>query len=462
MQAEPARGGVSVSRLHLQKFDEADSRLAEALSAARRELKVSRVPVIACLPRQMVNVRMLELPSTDPVEIADMVDLQSGRQTPYSQAEIVSDYRVVGSSREGYTRVMLAIVQRSLLRQRFHLLEEAGVDVDSMSISSEGLLNWCVRALPPGGKDGAADVVLDVDSFYTDLMVVANGVLIFTRSILVGANQLLGEYEKWKEKFAREVRRSLEICRGETPGLNADRLVITGAGARVEGLEEFLGGELGMRAQVRDSVSDARRMPNKPSPASDPYRVVSLTPLLGMAMAPDELAFNLVPDSVRTRKGLALKARSMAWLGILLMAALVSFSVYVSVKYVLKQGRLNRLRAEIARTEPAVQRMQHMQSIIRVVRRRQAPEFAAIKLLVELRRLTPGDPGDLVFDSVSVDAERGQLLLSGSGTSRRLILDLAGAMEGSPLFEAVRESGTSRLPNGRVTFEMAAALEKQE
>ena len=39
-------------------------------------------------------------------------------------------------------QVMLAIVQRSALRQRFSILEEAGLEVDGMSISSEGVLNW--------------------------------------------------------------------------------------------------------------------------------------------------------------------------------------------------------------------------------------------------------------------------------------------------------------------------------
>ena len=136
MQSAPSRGGVAVSKLCVENFGSSGADLAKLISRSIKQYKFSRMPVIACLPRQAVNLRMLELPSTDPHEIADMVDLQVGKQTPYSKDEIVSDYKILGSGRSGYSRVMLVIVQRGVLRQRFSVLEEAGVEVQRMSVSS--------------------------------------------------------------------------------------------------------------------------------------------------------------------------------------------------------------------------------------------------------------------------------------------------------------------------------------
>ena len=148
IQAEPRRGGVGVSKIHLERVSGSSRAVADQIRAALRKGRFARVPVIGCLPRQMMTVRMLELPSTDHEEIADMVDLQIGKQTPYSRDEIAWDYRAAGSGRDGYTRVMLSIVQRSTIRDRYYILEEAGVDVERMTVSAEGMLNWCAAAFP--------------------------------------------------------------------------------------------------------------------------------------------------------------------------------------------------------------------------------------------------------------------------------------------------------------------------
>ena len=193
-----SRGGVKMSRLHTARHDGDLAVVPEMISQAAVKLKLSRETVISYLPRQVVSVRLLDLPSSDPQEVSDMVDLQIGKQTPYSRDEIVSGYRVIGSDGTGYTRVLLGIVQRSLVRQRFGLLEAAGLNVDRMSISSEGLVSWhAANSVEPPAAPGEADVVIDLDSGHADFMVIEDGQLRFTRSILVGADELTQEAEEW-------------------------------------------------------------------------------------------------------------------------------------------------------------------------------------------------------------------------------------------------------------------------
>ena len=64
-------------------------------------------------------------------EIADMVDLQIGKQTPYSRGEIVSGYRILGSIRDGYTQVMLAIAQRGIVAHLHRGIEGIHVHVEN-------------------------------------------------------------------------------------------------------------------------------------------------------------------------------------------------------------------------------------------------------------------------------------------------------------------------------------------
>jgi Tfp pilus assembly PilM family ATPase/Tfp pilus assembly protein PilN len=455
VHAVPQRGGVAFARAHLQRFETLDASVARGIADAFARLKMPRMPVVACLPRQMVNVRMLELPSTAPAEIADMVDLQVGKQTPYSKDEIVSDYRVVTSRRSGYSRVALAIVQRSVLAQRYHVLEEAGLDVGAMSVSSEGVLAW-FRAAVPG--DGVA-AVLDVDSFYADLSVVGDGELLFTRSILVGANQLFADPARWREKLAEEVRQSFQIFEGEMPGVRAAKLVVTGAGVRVDGLAEHLGRQLGLPAGAVDSLACLAQTPSQPDRPEGESRAVSMTALAGIALAPDALQLNLVPDSVRLRKGLELKARSLAWLGILIMAALLSASLLANLRVFLLRERLREVGEQARRSAPAAEQVLNMGRMVEMVEERRDPRAAAVSLLQDVGGRIPQN---VLLDSLDMSLEKSQVALGGTAAQRRDISQLIKNLEGSPLLENVHEGGSTTMDSKtrKYRFQIVCALQK--
>lgn len=454
VRAAPAKGGLTVTALYLQKLG--DSVIAsDVLASALKKQKLSGARVIACLPRQMVNVRMLELPSTDPSEIADMVDLQSGKQTPYSREEIVSDYRIIGSGRQGYTRVMLAIVQRSVLRERFFVLEEAGLEASRMCISTEGVFNWYRSTFE--ADDGTA-LVVDVDSYFTDVLVVSGGAVVFTRSILQGADQLGADKSEAREKFAREVGHSLEICRGEVPGLKPERLVVSGAGVKIDGLADHLGEQLGLAAEVRDSLAVVKAKPEATVPEDPASAPVSLTALLGIALDPASLSFNLIPDSVRMRRNLVARARELTVLAALVMAVLVSASMVATLRFFFKKNHLDELRTELAKERPRAARVERMSQIVRLARRRQDTRFAAIRLLSEVQRRVPED---LYFDRMDLDVAGEQLSLSGTGGDQRDIRVLVNNLKQSPLFSDAQEEGRTTRDSltGRWRFQITCTLE---
>lgn len=460
--AEPTRPAPRVTRLYLAKLGPASTPSSGLVVDAIRDMKISGVPVIACLPRQVVNIRNLELPSTDAAEIADMVDLQAGKLTPYSKDEIVYDYRVLGKGREGYSRVMLVIVQRSVLREKYQLLEEAGLTVGRMSVSTEGLLNWAASF--PGAADAGTLALLDVDSFYTELAVVRDGVLVFSRSILIGANQLVAGDEQATAKLMEEARRSLDICRSEHHGVAPDRVLATGAAVRIEGIDRRLGEALDLPCESADPVEALSSLPETPSLGSEEYRPVSLTPLVGMALSPDSLQFDLVPDTVTLKRNLVDKARALTTLGILVMAALLSASLYGSGRYLAGGGRLKSLRAECEKTLPAVQRINRMQEIIDVVEKRQGRRMSSLVVLAELQQCRlPG----VDVQSANMVLEKGGgetgFVIGAMTADVRLITAFVQRLEQSPLFVGAKESGMRKDPaSGKFRFQVAGSLEGGE
>jgi Tfp pilus assembly PilM family ATPase/Tfp pilus assembly protein PilN len=457
IQAAPSQGGVSVSRMLLDKVEGDGQRLSQRIAEFFKSTKLADATVLGVVPRQMVNVRILELPSTDPEEIADMVDLQADKQMPYSRDEIVSNYRILGAGREGYTKVMLVIVQRSVLRQRFALLEGSGVNVDRMSVTTEGILNWCSsRSFPAYGS--RSYVVVDVDSYYTDFLVVSDGMLVATRSVLVGGDQLAEDSDEWKGKLAQELRRSLEACRGEEPGLRpTEKLVVCGAGGRFEGLADYLGEQLEMPAETGNALDALRAFPAQPALDDAEYRPVSVSALVGIALDPLALEFDLMPDSVRLRRDLAVKARSLSVLGMTLMAALFAASMYGVLRYMLKKGRLDSLQRARVETASATREAERMQQIVNVVSERRDTRFSVVNLLDDLH---PRVPEGVYFDEVDIDRSASVVTLSGTGGTRDAVRALVENLERSPLFRDVTEGSSSIVGRERrLKFQIVCSLE---
>lgn len=457
VQVESAQGGIAISRMHLEKFDFLNMSVAASLADACKRLKIAKVPVVACLPRQLVNIRILELPSVEPDEIADMLELQIGKQTPYSKDEIISGYRTFESDQEGYTKLLLAIVQRNILRERYDVIEAAGLEVGRMTISSEGILNWCVHSLSDSAGASGEVALLDIDSFYSDFSVVIRGSMIFTRSIMIGANQLLNEYDKWKEKFAREVKLSLESCATER-GVEAGKLLISGASSNVEGLSNYLGQELGVSVEVKDCARSLKNIPESPSLRDPKYRPVSITPLVGMAMDTETLQFNLIPDTIKLKRELLEKTKNLTLFVIFLMTFLVMASMYGILKLYLTKNQLSVLTEEVEKSKPDVQRIEKMKEMLNISRVREDTRLSALNLISEINNCAPEE---LYFDKMNIDIAKGSALIEGTCGSIPDIRSLVGKLEQSPLFRGAQQVGTAVPENRRLRFTVSCLLEKQ-
>jgi len=455
--AEADGAAVRISKLHLEPVDP-DIPVSETIAEALKKQKFPAIPVTACLPRQAVNVRLIELPSTDSSEIADMIDLQVGRQTPYSKEEILCDYKALGTTRQGtYTRVMLAIVQRSVVRARFHDLDAAGRDIGQMSVSSEGISSWFVSRGVAEEK-GSATAILDVDSTYSDLIVVQNGSLTFSKSILVGAGHLAGGDSGVREKLTREVERALASCQGETQSIELTSLIVTGAGTRIDGLCNVLGDELGISVSAVDSLGDVRWGKDVAEMDDPRFASASLTSLIGMAMAPDEVEISLVPDAVRMCRDMMWQARSLSMVGILFMAVLVSASLYGILSFKLKQARRDELKQVVAQQEPTVRKVNKMVEVLREARRRMDSRFAPINLMPVIHKQVPKN---VFFTTLDLDINRRQLQLAGTAASRKEIRLLVKNLEDTEALVDVEEGGKTTMDkDGRFKFLVICHLEE--
>jgi Tfp pilus assembly PilM family ATPase len=450
---EGAGTAPTITRLHLSRVEDGLDGLSGVFPAAWKGFKAGKEPVIACLPRQLVTVRMIDLPSEDPAEIDDMVDLQVGKQTPYSRDEIVYDYKFLGSARPGYATVMLAIVQRSVVRQVYYAFEEAGLEVERVTVSTEAVANWSTK----GRKAAGCTALLDVDSYFSDFMVIQDGAIVFSRSILAGADHLGDEHSV--ARLVKEVRNSLEVFRSEHSGGAVSGISISGVAGALPAVFEGLK-SAGLKCSLVDAVKDLKRPPKTDSAASAGMKQVSMSALVGMSIAPGMLEFNLVPDSIAVRRNLMKKAYGLTGMGGLVMAVLVSLSLFASIRGFTRWDKLRRIKRDLAQTGMRADEVARMMDVVRQVRERKDPGRSTLGILLDLRKALEAT-GDLIkITTIDADAANGTFTFGGMADSTKDIRDLVKELEQGSRFKNVRESGTtSERAVKKYKFQVSGQLE---
>jgi len=441
IEVSGARSGIRITKAFLERVD-ADMVIAETLQEAFRQYKFSKIPLLCSIPRQLVNVRILDLPSVDPAEIADMVELQVSRQTPYSLQEILSGFKLIGHTRQGtYTRVLLAIVQRTVVRARYYAVEDAGLQVERMGVSSEGVMAWLLshtRSEPPE----SVILSLDVDSYFTHMVVIRHRKVLFSKSLLWGGKHA----GAGPQDFVGRVQEAVRSCEDVLQGQKFDKVLVSGAGvARNPEFLAALAAGLEIPCQGVNVFDDVAVDPACRDMLTETVKdSLSITGLVGMALAADALALHFVPDVYAMRQRLAQMGRN--WAGVIcgLAALLVAGSLYFSLGASRRVERLQALRVENRLLADSVKQVERRVEVIRATRSRQDSQVMAEYLLPVVHASVPQD---VYLDTLVLQMENGQFSISGSAPQRRDIRELIRLLEETPYFNGVEEAGGTAMDN---------------
>ena len=456
VQADRRGRSPTISRIVARKLD--DGEIASGgLARAIKGLNHGAGDVIACVPRQAVTVRTFELPSADPREVGDMIDLQIAKQTPYSRDEIVFDYRLSDGAREGYTRVMLVIAPSAVMRQRCRVLEDLGLNVRLVTVSTDGLVGAIQHKMDAGAIGLGGDIaVLDVDASASEILVLQNGMVLFSRGLAVGAKDVAEDPVTGSERLIQETARALETFRHESSsGGRLDRLLVSGALRDLDGLTDRLRAILGLPVERFDITAEA---PLAGGSASDAARGrgVALTAVAGVALAPDRLEIDLTPESILSRRAVARRAAQMTVTAVLIVAGLVLVSLSVESRLFARQHYLERLNALVRSTTTAADEIDSMKHKVALVTGRARSGMVPVAVLAELHSLIGPD-----VSLTSLELENGRLILrgvtlGGSEVSSRLV----NTMESSPLFHEVKRTRSSSTKD-RTEFEITCDTGKK-
>ena len=300
--------------------------------------------------RETFSLRTLELPSSDPKEISSMLELQLGKLTPYPRAEIIAAWRILGSFREGYTSVLLAIGRKTGIEDVLRFLKTKGVMPQWVGVSTEGLESWWTVAsarIPPL-PTGQVLALIDIDASSTDCTILSNGRLLFSHSLTIGAEQLASS-EPAKLRWVGELVRLPRVLQHEDIKGQIGRGIVTGLTDALHPLIEQLAAQWGVSVEVMDALASCSLS------SSVRQRVtgtrVSYTALAGIVLSGKPPRIDLLPEEARVSQALHTRATHLTRLAGNLAAILVLAAILYLERIVILRSQLTTLHQRLATME---------------------------------------------------------------------------------------------------------------
>lgn len=433
--------GTKVTGIKCVDISDAGDGLPAVIDRTFKELRARRKKAITYIPRHMVTARLLRVPSANPDEVSRIVSLQAGRQTPYSKEEIVSGHQLISTDAEGYGHVFMVIARRSIINDRLNALRQAGVSVSHVGVSSEGLCRW-FRAAGLARKGDAGDTValMDIDASASEILVFADGNMVFSRSILVGAEQLSAEPEKWNQELAKETRESIDRYKNEHPKHPLTSLYLGGSTKAVSQVSGLLGEALKLPVKPCEPTHNIPVSGGSKQLSRDGAGNVSLSAAFGIAMAPETLEVDLTPPELHMERVMAEKRSQLNVLGVLGILIVTLACVFIFSSFYAKTMKLQSLDEQIAQAKPDAETVDVLKERVQRLRSRLDPCGTPMNVLAEIHRVTPAS---IQLTSVHIVAGM-EVSLRGRGGAMSDVFSYVKELEESALFTNAKTTYTSQ------------------
>ena len=248
---------------------------------------------ISALSGEQVIVRLVKLPPMSEQEVKQAISYQIERYIPLPPDQVNLDVQVLGEVMEGETKkvsVLLIAAQKEAINSQIKTLQEAKLTPTAIEVESFVALRSSLESayLKDAQTFGQTLLLIDIGASSSDISVVSNGVLRFTRIIPVAGinftraistalNLNFEEAERLKKEqgaalvngegegldlptakqivniltpilgsLLNEIQRSLAYYESRFRRAKIDKVILSGGSSKLRNIKEYLNRELGL------------------------------------------------------------------------------------------------------------------------------------------------------------------------------------------------------------------------
>ncbi|MCX5694081.1 MAG: pilus assembly protein PilM [Candidatus Omnitrophica bacterium] len=447
-----------VNLLNLDVTGLSDLDITKNIQVAIGALKGKKIEVIDIVPTQLVITKNIEIPSIEKKEIKEILNLQAGRHTPYSREEIIVDYVEIGTYKHSYTKVLLVIVARSVLKRHYEILDRAGFRLKRALLASEGLALSVSKTLRLE-MDNVPVNILHVDENFTDFSIILKNKVIFIRSIPIGTFQLKNEKEVYQLKFVDELKRSLEAYLGGDIEISPNMLILTGAGEDLKEIESLLNKTMHLPVKIL-SYASIFNISELAKGTISKAKQVSFFDVIAPILNCQEMKIDLIPEEARVRRSIEERGKDLIKTGIFILTIFIATFFILASKIYFKGAQLSKLDSKYAVINQEAQKLEKDLLKVGLVKNYLVNRGYTLEILTELHGLVSED---IELSEIRYDADK--FSVKGSADAMSSVFSFVDRMEKSKYFKEVKTRYTAKRKDGLrdyTDFEVIALMERPQ
>ncbi len=273
----PGGGIQSESQVELGKVSEA---IRQCVDSAK--IDVSEC-VVSIIESQVVS-RLIELPNLTDKELSAAINWEAEQYIPMPIKDVNLQYKVVSKGETtGKISVLLIAAPKRVIEKYINIIHAAGLKPVAFETESLALARSLYRAGDP------TTIIVSLGAASTELVVVYEGNVVFTRSIATGgmalSRAIMSEFnlpqnqaEEYKQTYGilpdklsgkvanvlkpvleilvAELIKAIEYTHTHIAGSSVSRVVICGGGSFLPGFSEFLAQRTSLEVSLGDPWAD--------------------------------------------------------------------------------------------------------------------------------------------------------------------------------------------------------------
>ncbi len=421
------------------------------------KFQVKAPRVFLTVPLSLVITRNIEIPSQEPEEIREIVNLQASRHTPYARAEIIVDMINLGIVRDRYSKILLVIVPKETINKQIQILERCGLQLEKVVFPPEAVAIVANKMIGKEWEDETF-VLVHVDHVFTSFLVVRASKVVFVRGIHIGANQLTEERASFIDHFEDELEKSLEAYNTDEVGPPPAAVLMLGVTKDLPDLEEVLAGVLKLKVR-KAAYPDYFHFSEPAKKAVLDVKNVSFLNLLAPTAVADRLTVDLTSEEKKLKIQLERRVKDMLKTGILTMVILSLVFAHVTSRITFKKTYLKQITKQYLPVRESAKDLEQTLIKTETVKSYLVSRGDSLKALTEVYDATPVDTR---LSEIKYDEAAQKFSLKGTSMAMSSVFVYVSSLDKSPMFKNVKTKFVNaRSEEGRdvADFEINCAIE---
>ncbi len=174
--------------------------LVEAIKSLSDEIKITAKDAAISVSGPSVIVRFVSMPKMRDDELKGAIRFEAEKHVPFPLNDCMVDHQILRKNdKEGKLEILLVAAKKDFVMNKVSIAEESGFSVSVVDVDTFAVANAFLKS-PSRTAVGKTAALLNIGSSVTNVGIVKDGVLCFSRDIAIGGND-----------FSQAISRALSI-----------------------------------------------------------------------------------------------------------------------------------------------------------------------------------------------------------------------------------------------------------